>query len=186
MAEATASQESPFWRFSIGFYRHPEVAAACIELQDQAGVDVNILMFLLWSATLDRILPKHEVEDLERRIGAWREATVVPLRALRRALKSPPPVVEPGAAEAFRTRIKAAELEAERLQQHTMYNLTNALTFEPASSPLAAARANVAAYQAICPRGFPQGAVETILGAFAKLSETNDPGRSRARAGGPE
>ena len=71
MAEATA--DSPFWRFSIGFYRDPEVAAACIELQDQAGVDVNILMFLLWSATLNRILPKAEVEHLERRIGAWRE-----------------------------------------------------------------------------------------------------------------
>jgi uncharacterized protein (TIGR02444 family) len=169
MAEASVTQDSPFWRFSIGFYRDPQVAAACIELQDQAGVDVNILMFLLWSATLNRILPKASVEDLERWIGAWREASVVPLRALRRALKSPPPVIEAGAAEAFRTRIKAVELEAERLQQHTMYGLADALPFEHAAAPTAAAAANVAAYQAISPHIFPQGAVDTILAAFARL-----------------
>jgi uncharacterized protein (TIGR02444 family) len=164
-----ASQDSPFWRFSLGFYRQPGVADACIELQDQAGVDVNIVLFLLWTATLDRTLAKSAVEDLERRIGAWREATVIPLRALRRALRTPPPVVEPGAAEAFRTRIKGVELEAERLQQQTMYELASSLACEPATSPVEAAGANVAAYQAICPRPFPPAALNTILAAFAKL-----------------
>ena len=170
MADPTPSQGSPFWRFSLGFYRHPEVAAACIELQDRAGVDVNILLFLLWSATLDRTLPRHEIEELERRIGAWRMAAVIPLRELRRALKTPPPVVEPGAAEAFRTRIKAVELEAERLQQQTMYELAESLRFVPASSPLEAARANVAAYGTVCAQDFPPAAVETILTAFARAA----------------
>src|SRR5262249_5783216 len=35
-----APADSPFWRFSIGFYRDPAVAAACIALQDEADVDV--------------------------------------------------------------------------------------------------------------------------------------------------
>jgi uncharacterized protein (TIGR02444 family) len=170
MAEPATPQGTPFWRFSLGFYRHPEVASACIELQDQAGVDVNILLFLLWSATLKRILPKGELEDLEGKIGAWRVAAVIPLRELRRALKIPPPAIAPGAAEAFRTRVKAVELEAERLQQQTMYDLAPTLDFEPASSALVAARANVAAYAAICTKPFPPAAVETILAAFAKAS----------------
>ena len=34
--------KSPFWRFSIKFYAVPGVAQACIELQDQAKVDVNL------------------------------------------------------------------------------------------------------------------------------------------------
>ena len=159
--------DSPFWRFSIGFYRNPDVAAACIALQDEAGVDVNVLFFLLWNATLERKLPQAAIEDLDRQIGAWREAAVIPLRAVRRALKSPPSVVEPGAAEAFRTRIKAVELEAERLQQHTLYQMTSSLRFEPAASVMEAARANVAAYQAVCAKVFPQAAVETILAALA-------------------
>jgi uncharacterized protein (TIGR02444 family) len=163
---AEGSQDSPFWRFSLGFYRQPGVADACIELQDQAGVDVNMLLFLLWNATLGRTLATATVEQLEGKIGPWRDATVVPIRALRRALRTPPPVVEAGAAEAFRTRIKAVELEAERLQQQTMYELASSLTFEPAPSPGDAARANVAAYQAICPRAFPPAARDTIVAAF--------------------
>ena len=170
MAETGASSDSPFWRFSLRFYRHPDVAAACIALQDQAGVDVNLLMFLLWNATLNKTLSQATVEDLDRRIGPWRANAVIPLRELRRALKSPPPVVHPGAAEAFRTRIKAVELEAERLQQQTMYELAPSLKFELATSPLDAARGNVEAYQAANPRDFPPAAVETILAAFAKLS----------------
>ena len=50
-APASPSAGSPFWRFSLRFYRLPEVADACITLQEQAGVDVNLLLFLLWHAT---------------------------------------------------------------------------------------------------------------------------------------
>jgi len=176
-AEAMSAQESPFWRFSLRFYRNPEVAAACIALQDEAGVDVNVLMFLLWNATLKRTLPPAAIADLDGKIGAWRNAAVIPLRELRRALKHPPPVVAPGAAEAFRTRVKAVELEAERLQQQTMYALVPSLPFEPAPSALAAADVNVGAYAATSAKAFPAAAVATILAAFARVSgETDRPG----------
>jgi uncharacterized protein (TIGR02444 family) len=181
MADA-AAHDSPFWRFSLAFYRAPGVADACIDLQDQAGVDVNMLLFLLWNATLRRALARPTVEDLDRRIGAWRDATVIPLRALRRALKSPPPVVEAGPAEAFRTRIKAVELEAERLQQHTMYGLADALPYETAGSPLDAARASVAAYQAIHAKVFPASALATILDRFAAVCDETSVSARRERS----
>jgi uncharacterized protein (TIGR02444 family) len=173
-ADTASAQESPFWRFSLRFYRNPEVAAACIALQDEAGVDVNVLLFLLWNATLKRTLPPAAIADLDGKIGAWRNAAVIPLRELRRALKVPPPVVAPGAAEAFRTRVKAVELEAERLQQQTMYALATSLPFEPTQSALAAADANVAAYAATSAKAFPAAAVATILAAFAKVSGETD------------
>src|SRR6266851_3129980 len=113
MAAEASSQGSPFWQFSLRFYRQPKVADACIALQEDAGVDVNLLLFLLWHATLKRALSVAEVAQLESRIGPWREATVVPLRTVRRALKSPPALVAPATAELFRTKIKAIELEAE-------------------------------------------------------------------------
>src|SRR5260221_1586410 len=118
--------KSPFWRFSIKFYGMPGVAAACIELQDQAKVDVNVLFFLLWNATQGRALNAAEVAKVEGTIGPWREMTVVPIRNVRRALKSPPAVMTPEAAEGLRTRIKAVELEAERLQQEALYGLSEA------------------------------------------------------------
>src|SRR5207244_4570716 len=117
-------------------------------------------------ATKQRAFAAADVAALEARIGGWREATVVPLRAVRRALKSPPGLVAPGTAEAFRTRIKAVELEAERLQQEAMYELA-------ATSPLGravtsgaeAARLNVAAYASMRAIAFPSAAVDTILSA---------------------
>lgn len=170
------AQGSPFWRFSLRFYRQPAVADACIALQEEAGVDVNLLLFLLWHAAARHELLPADVAALEERIGAWRDTTVVPLRALRRALKTPPALVAPAAAEMFRTRIKAVELEAERLQQEAMYELARAtLLGQEASSPAAAARANVAAYESMRAAVFPTGAVETLLAAFAAMpSQTKE------------
>jgi uncharacterized protein (TIGR02444 family) len=161
---------SPFWRFSLRFYRQPEVADACIALQEQAGVDVNLLLFLLWHATARRALSAAEISDLEARIAPWRNVTVVPLRSMRRALKSPPALVGGAAAELFRTKIKAAELEAERLQQEAMHELAVAsLLGKEMTSLDAAARANMAAYAALCGCEFPSSASQTLLAALGRL-----------------
>jgi uncharacterized protein (TIGR02444 family) len=161
--------KSPFWQFSVKFYATPGVAQACIDLQDKAGVDVNILFFLLWNATQLRTLNNAEVAELERNIGAWRDMAVVPLRNVRRALKTPPDVMSPQEAEGFRTRIKAIELEAERLQQEAMYGLAQSGRIgSPAASKIEAARASVTAYQAVL-RPFPDSSIQTVLDAFAKF-----------------
>src|SRR5215475_3076970 len=158
-AETKSAQGSPFWRFSLRFYRQAGVADACIALQEQAAVDVNLLLFLLWQATLKRAFTAAEVAALEGKIGPWREATVVPLRAVRRALKSPPALVEAATAEAFRTRIKAVELEAERLQQEAMFALARpAALGRAASSAGEAARGSIAAYETMRAVPFPKGA----------------------------
>ena len=162
-----------FWRFSLRFYREPAVADACIALQEQAGIDVNLLLFLLWHATRKRTLSKTEVENFEAAVAPWRGATVIPLRGVRRALKSPPELVVPATAEQFRTKIKAIELEAERLQQEAMYALADEKSFAEVRSVAEAARANIVAYQSICPRVFPASAIETLLAAIS-ASSTND------------
>ena len=162
------AQKSPFWQFSIKFYAVPDVAPACIALQDEAGVDVNLLFFLLWNATLGRTLTEADIKELDRMIGVWRNTAVIPLRELRRGLKSPSQILTPDVAEGFRTRIKAVELEAERLQQEAMYALAQSGRFcQTAPSPIEAARASIAAYQTIL-RPFPPGPLQVVLAAFAK------------------
>ena len=170
-APVLPSAGSPFWRFSLRFYRQPEVADACITLQEQAGVDVNLLLFLLWHAAQKRALSRAEISELEARIAPWRNTTVVPLRTMRRALKSPPVLVGGATAELFRTKIKAAELEAERLQQEAMHALAvPSLLGKDAASLEAAARANMAAYAALCGAApLPSSASETLLAALASL-----------------
>jgi uncharacterized protein (TIGR02444 family) len=161
--------KSPFWQFSIKFYAVPGVAQACIELQDEAKVDVNILFYLLWNATQGRAFTKTDVAEIERQIGPWRETAVVPIRNIRRALKSPPPVIEPAVAESLRTRIKAVELEAERLQQEALYGLAQSSRLgRPSASPAKAAQTSIDAYQGVI-GPFPPGPLETVLSAFAKF-----------------
>ena len=167
--ESALTRKSPFWRFSVKFYAAPGVAQACIELQDRAKVDVNILFFLLWNATQNRALDHAAVAELDRMIGGWRDATVIPLREMRRALKAPPPVMAPDTAEGFRTRIKAVELEAERLQQEAMYDLAQSGRFgQPATTPGEAAAISVKAYQAVLGQ-FPATPLDIVLSAFAKF-----------------
>jgi uncharacterized protein (TIGR02444 family) len=163
-------QGSPFWRFSLQFYRQPGVAEACIALQEESGVDVNLLMFLLWHAAQLRQFSPSEVDWIESKICAWRESAVVPLRAVRRALKVSTLLVPAVTAEAFRTKVKAIELEAERLQQEAMYVLEpHVPPGEEAPSSTDAARANIAAYETMLEMQFPKSAVDSVLTAFAAL-----------------
>lgn len=169
MSDADLVRKSPFWRFSIKFYAVPGVAPACIELQDRANVDVNVLFFLLWSASQGRALDVTAVTEIEHAIGPWRDMAVVPIRNIRRALKAPPPIMAAEIAEGFRTRIKAVELEAERLQQEALYDLAQSGRLgRPAASPVEAARDSVNSYQAVIGR-FPPGPLDIVLSAFANF-----------------
>src|SRR5258708_32228514 len=98
MADTPTEQGSPFWRFSLRFYRRPGVADACIALQDGCGVDVNILLFFLWLALARRCVPSAAAAAGCARVGPWRDDVVVTLRNLRPPLKDGSWPVERGAA----------------------------------------------------------------------------------------
>jgi uncharacterized protein (TIGR02444 family) len=162
--------KSPFWQFSIKFYAVPGVAEACIALQDQAKVDVNILFYLLWNAMQGRAFNAADVTEIEHRIGPWREMAVIPVRNIRRELKTPPSVMAAEAAESLRTRIKAVELEAERLQQEALFGLAQTSRLgRPSPSKVQAAQDSVSSYQGVI-GPFPPEPLATVLSAFANFS----------------
>ena len=164
-----SAQSSPFWRFSLRLYRASGVGDACIALQEESGVDVNLLLFLLWQATQQRALTAADIKSLDATISGWRDTAVIPLRNLRRALKSAPGLVAPDTTEAFRTRIKAIELEAERLQQEALFALRPITRWGEPAPPADAAGANIAAYAALLGATFDRAAIATLLSAFANM-----------------
>lgn len=162
----TPPETTPFWRFSLHFYRQAGVSEACIALQDECGVDVNLLLFLFWLASERQHLGADEVRKLDDNVRDWRNLTIIPIRDARRKLKGAATLVEPGKQEAFRNKVKAIELDAERLQQEALYAFTQAGPLGKAAAPPAAARGNVAAYEAVMGARFPKPAVDVLLTGF--------------------
>jgi uncharacterized protein (TIGR02444 family) len=166
MAETSTNADTPFWRFSLNFYRQTGVAEACIALQDDCGVDVNLMLFLLWLAASGRQLSVENIKELDQAVRSWRDLTIVPIREVRRKLKGAPTLVEAGKQEAFRTKIKAIELEAERLQQEALYARNRSAPLGSEAHPPAAARANLAAYEHALGARFAKDAVARLVSAF--------------------
>lgn len=164
MTAGDAAVPSPFWRFSLAVYADPEVAKACIALQDGAGADVNVLLYMLWAASRGRRLCIDDVRGIVAAVEDWRTGVVVPLRTARRSLRSPPSSIDAKGAAALRLQIKKLELEAERLQQEALagHRAVDALgRAEPSAG--AAAAANVEAYGRLLGKEFSSAAVETLL-----------------------
>jgi len=165
--------DTPFWRFSLNFYRQAGVAEACIALQDDCGVDVNLMLFLLWVAGGGRQLSIDDIKELDAAVGDWRKATIIPIREIRRKLKAAPTIIEAGKQEALRTKVKAIELEAERLQQEALYNRSQSSPLGSKSDASSAARANLAAYERVLGARFPIATVDCLMDTFEAIKFYN-------------
>ncbi len=139
------SAPSAFWKFSLKFYGRRGVSAACVELQDSAGIDVNCMFLIIYLSYSGRILAAGAVAEMHALTGAWREQVVVPLRGARRYLKSP--AAQDSATAALRADIKRAELEAERLQQLTLEAAFPCATTGKEGEPRAALAANLELFE---------------------------------------
>lgn len=160
-----APNDSPFWRFSLRFYALPKVAPACIDLQDNGGADVNLMLVLLFLAESCLQVTRQDIARLDDAIGAWREEAVKPLRGLRRRLKEGIGGCPPGTVEGFRSQIKRMELEAERIEQHWLEREVKGTALQSAPSRVAAAHTNLAAYDAYLGR-LPEEPLKIVLEAF--------------------
>ena len=109
--------EAECWAFALAIYAKPGVAEACLALQDEAGVDVMMLLTTTFAAVKQRLLlAPDEIRALNEACRLWREQIVWPLRAIRSGLKAGPQPAPSEATEQFRSQVKALELAAEKLE----------------------------------------------------------------------
>lgn len=78
---ATDSPHNPLWDFALALYGRPGVKDVLLRLQDEADMDVLILLADRWLAQQQLNWPA--AESLQDYLH-WRDAMIVPLRALRR------------------------------------------------------------------------------------------------------
>lgn len=109
--------EAECWAFALAVYARPGVAEACLTLQNEAGVDVMLLLTTVFAAVKHRLLlTPDEIRALDDACRPWREEIVWPLRTIRSGLKNGPRPAPGEASEPFRSQVKALELAAEKLE----------------------------------------------------------------------
>jgi uncharacterized protein (TIGR02444 family) len=142
------------WDFSLRFYGKADVSSACLQLQDKHNVDVNLLMFAAWQGKAGRsTLTAVDVQAAAEATGPWRSRVVMPIRALRRDLKGA--IETLGANESIgmeihpdleiiRGKVKALELESERMQLAALERLGRRLSAHNAAGDPDSAAAAIA------------------------------------------
>ena len=120
---------SPFWNFSLAVYGANAVEDECLKLQDQFGLDVNLLLLCAFLGAGHGVaLTSGDIASAHQEVDQWNEDIVKPLRAARRHLKT----IELRDADAvkaaaqLRAQVNVAELESERVEQMMLEQWANA------------------------------------------------------------
>jgi uncharacterized protein (TIGR02444 family) len=117
MRPPRAELEAESWAYALALYAKPGVARACLVLQNEADVDVMLLLMATFAAIKHRLLlTADEIAALDEVCRPWREQIVRKLRTLRTELKTGPTPAPGREAEQLRSKVKALELEAEKLE----------------------------------------------------------------------
>jgi len=103
------------WPFALDVYARPGVEAALLALQDGHGQCAPYLIWAIWLAAEGREADDAALADAAELARAWQGAAVAPLRDLRRELKRTGSARLARPREQLRERVKALELEAERM-----------------------------------------------------------------------
>ena len=114
-------QENPLWAYSLKVYDKPGVQPLLLQLQDNFGADINLLLGCCWLAADNRAVTDDDLSALIKVSAKWRAECLMPLRAVRRFLKTQQQ------AESIYQRAKMLELDAERWQQDQMYQWLSVL-----------------------------------------------------------
>lgn len=103
MSEGVEHLEGPHWDFSLAVYAEPGFAPACLDLQDSYGVDVNVLLLVLFAAVEHDVeLDTNAIRAADAVVRDFREKVVMPLREIRRMLKVETALALPGGSKAVR------------------------------------------------------------------------------------
>ncbi len=99
-----------FWDYSLKIWENENAKQLLLEYQEQQGLDINLLLFLLWISGQGMILTASPEQVSAIQTG-WLDKIIKPIRALRRENQN---------ISELKSRLLQAELEAERHYQKAL------------------------------------------------------------------
>jgi len=107
----------PFWEFSLTVYAENVVKLACLALQEQRGMNINIILFACWLAKTGRgRLHKSDYIHIATSLDHWHIGITQNLRQMRRTVSKTP------ALKPLKQTILTDELAAEHIEQLILIN----------------------------------------------------------------
>ena len=129
----TASHTVPLWDYTVAIYRKSGVAAACLELQHSAQIDVPLFFCAGYASLTGRCFDESALAWVCDICTPWQKDIVQPLRLIRTQLRQGHEMISRTTTEAFRTEIKSMEIGAERIQIDLMQDLVTKLPMQKAT-----------------------------------------------------
>jgi uncharacterized protein (TIGR02444 family) len=115
--DTKTSSVSACWIYVTKIYAKPGVSEACLRLQGRAGVDVSLLLTVMfYTVRCDVELNADDLERLDGLIATWRQEAILPLRQFRRRLKDNSFDIAGTISENLYRQIKKAEIFAEEAE----------------------------------------------------------------------
>lgn len=132
---ADHAEARAFWDYSRHLYGLEGVADACLALQDDYGLDVNLLLFACWRASSERAVAPEAMMRVVAAARPWQNSVLMPVREVRRRLKSSRELFVHPQAERLRHELGAIELTMERAEQIAIVSAVAGDPGPKASSP---------------------------------------------------
>jgi uncharacterized protein (TIGR02444 family) len=104
------------WQYSLSLY--PRIKDLCLQWQDNFGVNVNLLLFLLYLDKQQQSLSEQQLQQLEDLLQHFSTEVTQSIRTLRRTL--PSPWLESDMQLPLRQQLLSTELAAEKLEQQLL------------------------------------------------------------------
>ena len=147
----TENQVEKFWDFSVSTYYGEGVQEAFLDLQNERGADINLLLFCIWLGKTYGVYSDELFIAVCEFSELWAGNVVVPLRNVRTWMKltgCPETGVPVDDCMSLRDKVKGVEFGAEKLQEEMLESLCSDLSRPEAglAEQISAAVSNVHRY----------------------------------------
>jgi uncharacterized protein (TIGR02444 family) len=116
------------WQFSLQLY--PKVKAPCLQLQDELGANVNLLLLLCYLEQQQLSFTRTDLSQLSATLMSFSTAFTQPLRQLRRTADNA--AIAPAMQHQLKQTLLQAELQLEQLEQQLLVQHCPALSSDAA------------------------------------------------------
>lgn len=111
--------DNPFWQFALKTYQSEELQICSHRLQDELGLNVNLLLLCCWLAYAVEEVSHSEFTTACQSVSIWQKKVTEPLRAARSYLEK----FEGNEWTAhFFLEVLKNEIASESYQEETLYN----------------------------------------------------------------